>query len=154
MSIESYLTKEGYQNLIAELNQLKKVSKPEVATKINEAREMGGVDENSMYDTYIAEQGYIEGRIKEIEEILGKSQIIDKKSSAKDGANVGNTIHVVCKGKEEQFMLVGSAEADPASKRISIESPVGRALLGVKPGETVVVETPQVKIEYTVKAIK
>ncbi len=153
MSTDSFLTKEGFERVKAELIRLKEQSKV-LSEKIKEAREMGAIEDNAMFDSYIEEQGYLQGQISELEEIIGKSEIIQVVSDKNAGAGLGNTIHVKFNGREDQFVLVGSVEADPMHKRISIESPVGKALVGAKVGDTIVVETPQLKIEYYVKDIK
>lgn len=153
MSSDSFLTKEGFERIKAELIKLKEQSKI-LSEKIKEAREMGAIEDNAMFDSYIEEQGYLQGQISELEEVIGKSEIIQVVSDKNAGASLGNTIHVKFNGKEDKFVLVGSVEADPMQKRISIESPVGKALVGAKVGDTIVVETPQLKIEYYVKDIK
>lgn len=153
MASDSFLTKEGFERIKAELIRLKEQTKV-LSEKIKEAREMGAIEDNAMFDSYIEEQGYLQGQISELEEVIGKSEIIQVVSDKNAGAGLGNTIHVKFNGKEDQFVLVGSVEADPMQKRISIESPVGKALIGAKVGDTIVVETPQLKIEYYVKDIK
>ncbi|MDQ5981782.1 MAG: transcription elongation factor GreA [Patescibacteria group bacterium] len=154
MAFDSFLTVEGHKKIKEELEMLRTVAKVQIAEKIRDAREMGDVLENTMYDAYIEDQGRIEGRIAELEEILGRSQVIEIDSLKKsDTASVGHSVKVKFNGKEDSFTLVGSAEADPSEKKISIESPVGKALLGAKVGETIIVETPQIRVEYLVKDI-
>lgn len=154
MATDSFLTPEGHQKIREELDTLKTVSRVQIAEKIRDAREMGDVQENTMYDAYIEDQGRIEGRIIELEEILSKSEIVEVvKGKKPEAVNVGHTIKVKFNGKEDHFTIVGSEEADPSAKRISVESPVGKALFGAKIGDVVIVETPQLRIEYLVKDI-
>ena len=152
MSSDSFLTKEGFERLKGELEDLR-VQSVQLSEKIKDAREMGAIEDNAMFDSYIEEQGYIQGQISELEEIIGKAQIVEVDTNSANGAGVGNLITVKFNGQQDSYMLVGSAEADPKQKRISIESPVGKALVGAKVGQTIVVETPQVRIEYLVKDI-
>lgn len=153
MPIESFLTEQGFIKIKEELEQLKEKSKS-IAEKIRDARENGNIEDNQMYDSYIQEQGYVEGKIAELEEVLGSSQIVTVSDNGEGIIGVGSTVYVKYNGQEDILVLVGSAEADPFQKRISIESPVGKALLGAKPGDTVVVDTPQIRMEYYVKSVK
>lgn len=149
MSETIYLTKEGQDKLKEELNHLIKVKKVEVAEKIKEARLLGDVLQNPIYDASVEEQGYIEGRISEIEEVLGKAKLIKKNN--KDGAVLlGSTVSVEINGAKETFTIVGSTEADPDNKRISNESPVGRALMGAKVGDVVKIKTPAFSADYKI----
>ncbi len=153
MSPDSYLTEQGFKKIKLELEELKEKSK-RIAEQIREARENGNIEDNPMYDSYIEEQGYAEGKISELEEILGSSEVVTVSDSIDGIVGVGSTVHVKYNGIEDMLILVGSAEADPLQKRISIESPVGKALLGAKPGDTIIVDTPQIRMEYYIKAIK
>lgn len=154
MSVDNILTKQGYDKLKEELDHLRKVSRVEVAEKIREAREVGGdYQENSLYDTALEEQGYIEGRISEIETILSGSVIADTKDF--DGTvQVGRTVIVEYAGRTDEFTIVGTSEADPSRKFISNESPVGKALLGLKIGDEIEVKTPLIVAVYKIIDIK
>src|SRR3990167_307619 len=122
MAEKSYLTQAGYKNLKTELTHLKKSARTAVAEKIREARDMGDVLENSVYDSALEEQGYIEGRIGELEEILTNSEIV-KKIKGTGIVEIGSTVVVEIGSKKETFTIVGSAEADPIKSIISNESP-------------------------------
>ena len=153
MAEKSYLTQAGYKNLKTELTHLKKSARTAVAEKIREARDMGDVLENSVYDSALEEQGYIEGRIGELEEILTNSEIV-KKIKGTGIVEIGSPVVVEIRRQKETFTIVGSAEADPIKSIISNESPVGKALLGLKVGDTVEVKTPVFTAKYKVVQIK
>ncbi len=149
------LTKEGYKKLKDELNYLRDIKRVDVATKIKEAREMGDVLENTVYDAAVEEQNYIENRIQELEDVVTNSKVIDSSNvKNKDSVQIGHTVVVECNGKKDQYTIVGSAEADPVSKFISHESPVGKALLGTKVGDLVEVTTPVARSVYKIVEIK
>jgi len=154
MISKGFLTQAGYKTLKAELSQLKKVARGEIAEKIKDARDLGDVLENTVYDSALEEQGYIEGRISELEEILSNSEIVKAKSGKKDVVEVGCTVEVDVDGKSQLFTIVGSAEADPIKKIISNESPVGKALIGLKIGDVVEVKTPLFTAKYKILKIK
>lgn len=137
------LTAEGKRKLEEELHHLKHVRRPQVAERIRQAKEEGDLRENAEYDDAKMEQGFVEGRIRELEVLLKHVQIIDNTNGASI-VTVGSTVTVREQDEqtEEVFTVVGSAEADPAAGRISNESPLGRALLGRRPGEQVQVHTP------------
>ena len=116
-----------------------------MAQRIKEAREFGDISENSEYDDAKNEQAMLEKQIADLEEKLSVARIIDEKSVDTDVVNVGTTVHVKDQKTEKstKFRLVGSAEADPSENKLSNESPVGRALIGHKRGETVTVPVPR-----------
>lgn len=147
-----YLTKEGIEKLREELNQLVEVDRQAIIKKIKETREYGDLSENAEYDAARAEQSMIEGRIEELEAILKKARVIDvDKKSASGKVTIGSKVVVHIEGDQQEFMLVGSAESDPSKGLISIESPLGKALLGAKEGETVKVAIPDGGfVEYTI----
>lgn len=147
-----FLTKEGLENLKAELKTLHEVKRPEIAKRIKEAREMGDISENSEYDAARQEQSFVEGRIEELEEILKNAKISEPKH--KDSVGVGCMVTVHVDGSEESFHIVGAMEANPLEKRISHESPLGSALVGKKVGDKIVVEAPVGKLTYTVLKIE
>jgi transcription elongation factor GreA len=147
-----YLTKEGIEKLREELNQLVEVDRQAIIKKIKETREYGDLSENAEYDAARAEQSMIEGRIEELEAILKKARIIDMdKKSVSGKVTIGSKVVVHIEGDQQEFMLVGSAESDPSKGMISTESPLGKALLGAKEGETVKVAIPDGGfVEYTI----
>ncbi|MGB8647977.1 MAG: transcription elongation factor GreA [Anaerolineae bacterium] len=138
-----YLTPEGRQKLQEELDMLRDVKRAEVAEAIRSAKEEGDISENSAYDAAKEQQAFIEGRIMYLEGML-KNAVPINEALVTDFVGVGSHVSVKEAGssEEETYQIVGSAEADPRKGRISNESPVGRALMGKKKGESVVVKTP------------
>lgn len=150
------LTYEGLKKLEDELQNLKVVKRKEVAGKIKEAREQGDLSENAEYDAAKDEQRDIEARIEEIEKILKNAEVVVEEEVDLDKINVGCKVKVYDEEFEEEieFKLVGSSEANSLKGMISNESPVGRALLGHKVGESVQVETQAGVIEYKILEIQ
>ena len=149
-----YLTSEGKKKLEEELEYLVKVRRKEVAEEIKSAKEEGDLSENSAYDEAKMTQGFVEGRIQTIEAQLRNAVVIEKNGKA-DHVDVGSKVTVAEDGMgEETYFIVGSAEADPLSGKISNESPIGQALLGAKVGDTVMAETPGGEIAFKVVKIK
>lgn len=149
---EVLLTPEGLTRLEKELERLKTVRRREVAERIRQALEFGDISENSEYDDAKNEQAFLEGRIIELEKMLRNAKIIDG-SDGQDGV-VGLGTKVRLKdlefGDEFEYMVVGSAEADPVNSRISNESPVGRAIIGKAPGTVVEVRAPDGILKYEI----
>ena len=153
---KNLLTYEGLKKLEDELQDLKVVKRKEIAQKIKEAREQGDLSENAEYDAAKDEQRDIEARIEQIEKILKNAEVV-----VEDEVDL-NKISVGCKVKvldvefdeEEEFKIVGSSEANSLGGKISNESPVGKALIGSKVGDTVQVETQAGMIEYRVLEIQ
>jgi transcription elongation factor GreA len=149
---ETILTREGLRKLEEELEHLKGIRRKEVAERIKLAKEFGDLAENAEYDDAKNEQAFIEGRILQIEQMLRSARVIDDAAVAGDVVSVGATVRLkdVAAGGELTYTIVGSAEADPLADRISNESPVGRALLGRKKGETITVRVPAGTLTYTI----
>lgn len=146
------LTAQGYLDLEEELNNLKMVKRPEVIKALKEARAMGDLSENADYDAARNDQAQLEARIKELEYKLEHSEIADS-AKGSDTINIGSTIVVKYDdGEEDEYMIVGSVEADPFNNRISVESPIGKAVLGHKQNEMVDVESPNGS--YKVEIVK
>lgn len=148
-----YVTREGMVELKRELDALTHVKRPEVLERVSAARAMGDLSENSEYTAAREELSLIDGRIEELGEILKNASLIEEKKSGKNGIQLGSTVTVSINGKKEVFSLVGEWEADPHNKKISHESPLGKALLGKAVGEKIEVEAPAGKISYTVVSI-
>lgn len=152
------ITKEGLEKLTEELNYLKEVKRKEVAERLKEAISYGDLSENAEYEEAKNEQAFVEGRILELEEKVKYAKIIDEK--AKKGALVqlGSTVviqNLDSKTKaEEEYTIVGSTEADPINHKISNVSPVGKALMDRRTGETVKVAAPAGVIEYRIVKVK
>lgn len=146
------LTAQGYLDLEEELNNLKTVKRPEVIKALKEARAMGDLSENADYDAARNDQAQLEARIKELEYKLEHSEIADS-AKGSDTINIGSTIVVKYDdGEEDEYVIVGSVEADPFNNRISVESPIGKAVLGHKEHEMVDVESPNGS--YQVEIVK
>lgn len=148
-----YLTKEGLEKLKKELEDLKNHKLPEVIERIVRAKELGDLSENAEYQDAKDEQGFIVGRIEEIGNLVRKAEIIDKNQS-KELVTVGCTIKVRCEQREYEYTITGSNEADPPKGLISNESPLGRAFLGRRAGEKVIVSVPKGEMECEILEIR
>lgn len=148
------LTKEGIEKLKTELEHLIKVERKEIIRKIKETREYGDLSENAEYDAAREQQSMIEGRIEELEALLKKAKVLDENPANHDKVVIGARVVVEVDGDKETYQLVSSAESDPASGHISVESPLGKALVGAKVGQKVEVAIPDGgSVVYTVKKI-
>ena len=149
------LTVEGFEKLKAEIEELSTVKRREVAERIKEAREFGDISENSEYDDAKNEQAMLESRIAQLEERLREAKVIDAADLPSDVVALGSTVTIKeGSGEQDSYQIVGSAEADPDENRLSNESPVGRAIMGRRKGETVEVTTPGGSRKITVVAIR
>lgn len=138
------MTQEGKAKLEAELEELKTVKRSEVVERIKVARSFGDLSENSEYDSAREEQAFVEGRIQKLENMIHNAEIIDE-SKVNDGeVSLGRTVvfKELPDGEEESYTIVGEAEADPFSGKISHKSPIAHALIGRKVGDEVSIETP------------
>ncbi len=149
----TYISKDGLEKLRAELDEILSVRRPEIAQRIHDAKEHGDLSENAEYEDAKNEQAFVEGRIQTLEAMIKNAAIIDENTST-DHVQIGSTVKVKGEDGAETFMIVGSAEARPADGRISNESPVGRALLGRKKGDKIVVKVPAGDFAYTIVEIK
>ena len=156
MDKKNLLTYEGLQKLENELQDLKVVRLKEVAQKIKEAREQGDLSENAEYDAAKDEQRDIEARIDEIEKILKNAEVVIEEEVDLDKINVDCRVKILDMEFDEEleYKLVGSTEANSLKGKISNESPVGRALIGAKVGDTVTVETQAGDLKYKVLEIQ
>lgn len=152
---EVILTIEGLKKLEEELETLKTVKRREVAERIKQAIEFGDISENSEYDDAKNEQAFIEGRIITLEKMLRNARVIDD-SEGSEVVALGSTVVLKDKdfGDEEEYTIVGSAEADPGSNKISNESPVGKAVLGHEKGTVVEVNVPAGVLHYEIVDIR
>lgn len=146
-----YLTKEGLEELKNELEQLVKIKRPEVLERVSQARNMGDLSENAEYTVAREELSFIDGRIEELEELL--KQVILISNTHSGTIKLGSIVSVNTGKDKEEFTLVGEWEADPKDRKISHESPLGKALIGKKVGEKVEVDAPAGKIIYTIESI-
>jgi transcription elongation factor GreA len=145
MARETVLTPEGLVELKAKIEHLRTERRREVAQRIKEAREFGDIAENSEYDDAKNEQAMLEKQIADLEEKLRNARVIDATHVDTELVGIGVTVHVKDQktDKSTKFKIVGSAEADPSESKLSNESPVGKALLGHRRGETVTVPVPR-----------
>jgi transcription elongation factor GreA len=151
---QEYLTPEGLKKLEEELEYLKTIRRAEVAERLHNAMAEGEVEENPEYEDAKNEQAFVEGRILELEAILANAVVIENKGPANE-VRLGSRVTIVDMetGDKEQYLIVGSAEADPQNGRISHESPVGRALLGHKVNDVVTVQAPQGVMKFKITHI-
>lgn len=151
-----FLTPEGLQKVKEELEYLTTVRRREVAQMIAEAKAEGDISENAGYDEAKTAQGFLEGRIRELEAILKNAKIISDDDAAPDVVVIGRTVVVREEGSdlEEEYMIVGPPEADPSNGKISNESPMGRALLHKRVGDKAVVDSPGGQIVFEILQVK
>ena len=151
------LTAEGYENLKQELDTLRTEGRREVAERIRVAREFGEIAENAEYDDAKNEQAMLEHKIAQLEERLINARVIDTSDVDTSVVSIGSVVRLRDVDAKEtvEYHIVGSAEANPADRKLSNESPVGRAILGRKKGETVEVATPRGStIKFKIMEIK
>ena len=158
MAKEVVVTREGYQKLEQDLNELRTVKRKEVADKIKVARGYGDLSENAEYDAAKEEQAIVEARIADLEATLKVARIIDDSELSNDTVSIGMRVKILAEGDDpedaEEYDITGSTEADMNLNRISDESPVGAALIGHKAGDEVDVTLPNGNITvYTVRAV-
>ena len=153
---EVILTPEGYDKLKQEIEELSTLKRREVAERIRVAREFGDIAENAEYDDAKNEQMLLEHRIATLEERLRDARVISKKDIAKDVVSVGSKVKLrdVAAKETIEYHIVGSAEADPGANKLSNESPVGKAIIGHKKGETVEVTAPRGTLKFKILEIK
>ncbi len=149
-----YLTPKGFEDLKEEYKDLNDKRRPEVVERLSAAREMGDLSENAEYTAAREELAFIDGRLEELEGLLKSVEIIsDTKAHSSQAVDLGSKVLVKTSGKEVLFTVVGEWEADPAEKKISHESPLGKALLGKTVGSEIEVDAPAGKMVYTVVSI-
>ena len=148
----TYISKEGLEKLRHELEEMVSVTRPEIAQRIHDAKEHGDLSENAEYEDAKNEQAFVEGRIQTLEALIKNATLIDEHHS-NDHVQIGSTVKVSGPDGSQSFTIVGSTEAKPAEGRISNESPVGRALLGRKKGESVTVTVPAGDLDYKIVSI-
>ncbi len=155
MQDDIFLTAEGIEALSNELNHLKTEKRNELAVRLRAAIQMGDLSENADYISTKEEQGFVEGRIQELEQTLKRAKVIDSCKSDSEVIQIGSEIIVREEGfEEEKFSIVGSKEANPQLGKISYESPIGKSLLGHKVGDIVRVPTPGGSTNFIIIRIK
>lgn len=145
-----FVTQKGLEDLKNELTHLQKKKRAEVVERVSIARSMGDLSENSEYHAAKEELSLVDGRVEELEEIIKNVQIIKEDHKNHSVIELGSEVTIKVNNKEEVFSLVGEWEADPHKKKISHESPLGKALIGKKSGDVVEVEAPAGKIAYNI----
>lgn len=156
MSSETiYLTQEGYEKLMQELEKLKTVRRRELSKAVGEARSHGDISENAEYDAAKDAQGRNEDRIRELEFKLSRARIIEHEKMSRDEVLIGAKVLLrdIATAEELEYIFVSEEEADYAQNKISVSSPVGKGLLGHKPGETVEVKVPAGILKYKILKI-
>ena len=147
-----YLTDQGFLELETELNELKNVKRPAVIKALKEARALGDLSENADYDAARSEQAQVEGRIQELEKIIENAHIIEKGST--DSVSLGTTVKIKYIDDDddelEEYLIVGSKEADPSNNKISNESPLAKAIMNRKKGDICSVESPNGKYDVEI----
>lgn len=152
MDKKIYLTKEGLEELKSEYEELIKVKRPEVLERLSAARNQGDLSENAEYTAARDELSFVDGRIEELEELLRQVSLIE--DTGKGSVALGSQVTLKVGSREDVYTVVGEWEADPAEKKISHESPLGKALLGKAKGDQVEVDAPAGKVLYTVVNVK
>ena len=150
---ELYLTEEGLEEIKKELDELKLVKRPEIINALKDARAQGDLSENAEYDAARTEQAIVESRIKDLEAMLENAVVITKVDT--DVVSIGTkvTLEYVDDDDTEEYSIVGSQEADPFANKISNESPIAKAIMGLKVGSVVSVDSPNGKYDVKILAI-
>lgn len=146
-----YLTPEGLEKLKKELDHLKNVKRKEVSEQISFSASFGDLKENAAYDAAKEEQGFVEGRIAELEQILNQAKVLKKNTAGM--VQLGSTVLVSCHNKKEKFQIVEPEEADIDKGKISYKSPLGGVLCGKRKGTKVEIQAPDGKITYQIVEI-
>jgi len=150
---EYYLTPESLVSLREELENLKTKTIPEIANRIDSARQQGDLSENAEYHQAREDMSWAQGRLAEVEHILSNVKLITK-GEGNGTVQIGNTIKIKTNGKEKEYTIVGPQEANPAKGLISNESPIGEALLGHEKGDEIEIDTPVGKQTYKILELK
>jgi transcription elongation factor GreA len=148
-----FITRDKKAALEVEYKEIKSVRIPELADKIDDAKQLGDLSENAEYHAAREDMAWAKTRLIEIQQILDNAELIDETSGADGIVSVGSTVTVDKSGTIREFKIVGAQEADPIAGKISNESPMGVAFLGKKSGDTVQVKTPAGVHHYTIKSV-
>lgn len=148
-----FLTAKGLEDLKKEYQELVDKKVPEIVARLSAAREMGDLSENAEYNAAREELSFVDGRVEELEALIKRAQIISDDGHSTTSIELGSKVCVQIKGKEEIFTVVGEWEADPAEKKISHESPLGKALMGKNIGDMIEVDAPAGKMVYKIVSV-
>ncbi len=151
MKKDILMTSEGLEKLKTELRELTEVRRPDVVTRIKEAKALGDLSENAEYQSAKEEQSFIEGRVEELEQMIKHAKVVG--AEHKGTVGIGSKITVEIEGEKDEFEIVGPTESDPTKGRISIDSPVGQAVLSRKVGDKVNVQTPDGSVQYKIVTV-
>lgn len=149
MDEQQIISQEGYDKMEKELEELLKIKRPEIARRIESAKELGDLSENAEYHDAKEAQAFNDGRIAELSSLLKNLEVVENGSS-KETVGMGSSVVAKIKSNEKKYTIVSFNEADPLSGRISNESPLGRAFLGKRKGDKVSVSTPGGEVEYEI----
>lgn len=151
----NYMTQQGYDNLVAEINELESVHRPEISRQIAEARDKGDLSENAEYDAAKEAQGLLEGKIAQLKTILSNARIIDESRLSTDSVQILNkvTIKNLKNGAQMAYTLVSDSEANLKQNKISINTPIAKGLMGKKVGDVVEVQTPSGIVSFEIVEI-
>jgi transcription elongation factor GreA len=147
---EQIISQEGYDKLKQELDNLATVKRREIADRIQRAKDQGDLSENAEYNEAKDQQAFNEGRIAELSQMIKNLTVVETNGGSHGEVAMGTTLTATANGQERQFTIVSFNEADPLSGKISNESPLGRAFLGHRAGDTVKVVTPKGEVMYTI----
>lgn len=146
--MKNYLSKEGLEKIKKELEYLKTVKREEITARLKQAISFGDLKENAAYDEAREAQGFVEGKIMELENILNNSEVVEKKTNGL--VEIGSTVTISNGKEEDKYTIVSPPEADPFKGNISSESPLGKSLLGLKVGDSASINTPDGKVGYKI----
>lgn len=152
MNNQVQITKQGFESLKKDLDELANVKRPKFVERLSYARSQGDLSENSDYTNAKEELEFLDGRISELQEVLKNAVVVGNSHNGK--ASIGAKVTLKVNGKEHIYQIVGDWETDPINKKISHTSPLGQALVGKKVGESVEVEAPAGKLTYKILAIE
>ncbi len=154
---KKYLTKERYDELVAELNKMKKEGRRSVMERLRHAKDLGDLSENAEYQSAREDQSVLERKIAELEDLLKNSALFEKQSAAGVSSNgtvrLGSKVSLKKDGAVLNYTVVGSSEADPLNGLVSNESPLGRELLAKRSGDKIQIQTPKGQIEYSILSV-
>ena len=150
-----YFTEEGYKELMDELNQLRKVERPSISKQIAEARDKGDLSENAEYHAAKEAQGHLEAKIARLEEVAGNARILDESQLDKSKVLILSKVKIknTANGKTMEYLLVAENEADLKAGKISVDSPIGKGLLGKKQGDTAKIQIPNGIVTFEILEI-
>jgi len=154
VNMKKYLTPEGLEKLKKELQYLKTVKRKEIAERLEKSIAYGDLTENSEYHETKEAQGFLEGRILELEDLLNNAVLIPPAEKQNGLAQIGSTVLVKAGSEKESFRIVGAKEANPLEGKISADSPLGKAILNQTKGVMIEVETPQGRVQYKILKIE